>query len=287
MPAAKTTLSAHDAVDLHMHTTYSDGQWSPVALFDQLASQQFRLVAVTDHDRVDRIGEMQELGAARNIAVLAGVEVTTDWNGLMAHLLCYGFNPAGGALAALTHQTFTGQLANTEAVHAELLRRGYTFPRQAATLAANGGVLVRPRDNAVLLLDHGYVADIQAGKALMTEAGYRSIGVPLADAIAAAHADGGVAIIAHPGRREAGFTFYTPTLLDDVRAAGLPLDGIEVYYPTYTPEQVQEYEAYVKQHRWLAGAGSDSHGPRQRYPIVYQADQIAALLERCGMTLVA
>jgi predicted metal-dependent phosphoesterase TrpH len=286
MSSPNITLNAQDAIDLHMHTTYSDGHWAPKELFDHLAGHHFRLVAVTDHDRVDRIGEMQALGAERAISVLAGVEVTTDWEGRMAHLLCYGFDPAGGALATLTRQTFDGQLANTHAVYDELLRRGYAFPRQAEILQANGGTLTRPVDNAVLLREHGYVPDMRAGITLMTDAGYRSIAAPLAAAIAAAHADGGVALIAHPGRRETGFTLYTPAVLDEVRAAGLPLDGIEVYYPLYTPEQTREYEAYVKQHGWLASAGSDSHGPRQRFPIVYAAYIVAPLLARCGVSLV-
>ncbi len=279
------TIYANDAIDLHMHTTYSDGRWAPAELFDHLAAKHFRLVAVTDHDRVDRIGEMQALGAERGIAVLAGVEVTTDWDGRMMHLLCYGFDPAAGALGALTGKITEDQRANTQAVYDELVRRGYTFPRQAEVLKANGGVPVRPIDNATLLREHGHVLNIQAGIALITDAGFRSISAPLAQAIDAVHADGGVAIVAHPGRRESGFTFYTPALLDEVRAVGLPLDGIEVYYPTYTPDQIRAYEAYVAEHHWLASSGSDSHGPHQRYPIAYPAHQSAALLERCGVTL--
>ena len=70
-----------------------------------------------------------------------------------------------------------------------------------------------------------------------------------------------------------------------MRAAGLLIDGIEVYYPTYTPEQISAYEAYIAERHLLASSGSDSHGPHQRYPIAYPAHQSAALLERCGITL--
>ncbi len=266
-----------------MHTIHSDGHWLPADLFDHLAQEQFRLVAVTDHDRVDTVTEMQTLGAARGIIVIPGVEVTTDWEGQMAHLLCYGFDAPQGALASLTEQIRAGQLANARAVNAALQQQGYAFPQQATILADKGGEINHPLDNVVLLREHGYAADFREGVRMAVAAGHRTVAAPLAEAVAAAHADGGVALIAHPGRREEGFTFYDPPLLDRVRATGLPLDGIEVYYPLYTQEQTDAYVAYVTEHGWLASSGSDSHGPRQRFPIPYAAQQISRLLERLGL----
>lgn len=281
------TVHAQDRIDLHLHTTYSDGHWAPGELFDHLAAEQFRVVAVTDHDRTDRLTEMRDLGAARGITVIPGVEVTTDWNGRMAHLLCYGFAVTQGHLARLTEGIRAEQTANARMVHAALLRHGMSFPRQTEVLAAHAGVIEHPSDNIALIRAHGYAGSIQEGVAIVTALGHRSASVPLDSAINAAHADGGVALIAHPGRQEQGFTFYTPRLLDDVRAVGLDLDGIEAYYPTYTPEQVREYAAYVAEHGWLASCGSDSHGPHQRYPIAYAATQAAPLLARCGITVSA
>jgi predicted metal-dependent phosphoesterase TrpH len=107
----------------------------------------------------------------------------------------------------------------------------------------------------------------------------------LAQTVEAAHQSGGVALIAHPGRglREPQeFTYYTPELLDQVRAE-VPLDGIEVYYPAHTPEMIEGYLAYVQRHDLLFSAGSDSHGPPGRMPIKYRADLCRRLLERVGV----
>jgi len=281
------TLAATDAIDLHMHTTYSDGHWAPAELFDYLAAHAMRLVAVTDHDRVDRIDEMQALGLERNIAVLAGVEVTTDWNGQMADLLCYGFDSSKGSLQAVTQQIVADQIANTRMVYTALVQQGYTFPRQNEVLASTNGELKRPVDNITLLREHGYVADYQSGLHMIKQLGFKSANTPLRTAVDAAHADGGVAVIAHPGRKERGFTLYTPSLLDEVRADNIPLDGIEVYYPLYTNEQTREYADYIVAHDWIGSCGSDSHGPCQRFPIPYQAQQANRLLARCGIALVA
>jgi predicted metal-dependent phosphoesterase TrpH len=99
------------------------------------------------------------------------------------------------------------------------------------------------------------------------------------------HRSGGVALIAHPGRGQSEpeeFTYYTPDMLDQVRAE-IPLDGIEVYYPTHPPEFVEMYLAYARQHNLLISAGSDSHGPPGRLPIKYRAEFCRSFLEQVGI----
>ncbi|MBA3825659.1 MAG: PHP domain-containing protein [Ktedonobacterales bacterium] len=280
-----TILDATERVDLHMHTTYSDGHWAPAALFDHLAAEHFRVVAVTDHDRTDSVAEMVALGAARGIRVIRGVEMTTNWQGDIAHLLCYGWQP-DGALAEVARETLADQLANAQAVHAALVRQGLTFPRQAEVLADKGGAVNHPRDNIALLVAHGHAPDSRAAVEIVTAAGHRTASAPLARAVAAAHADGGVAIVAHPGRGESNaFASFAPERLAAIRAEGIPLDGIEVFYPTYTEAQRTMYAAFARDDGWLISSGSDSHGPRQRYPIPYPASGIAPLLARLGVVV--
>lgn len=277
-------LASTVPIDLHMHTTYSDGHWQPQELFSYLAEQQFALVSVTDHDRIDRIEEMQELGRQVGIPVLAGVEVTTEWEGKMGHVLCYGIKPADIAFGSLLQKTVRQQLENTQMVYQELRRRGYEFPRQTEVLAEQNGDLVRPVDNARLLQVHGHAQSFQEAMKIITDAGFRSIMADMAETVHAAHQAGGVALIAHPGRRETGFTLYTTELLDQV-SEQVPLDGIEVVHPSHSAGQIADFQAYVSRRGWLQSTGSDSHGPRHRYPIAHQASLSAALLERCHVIL--
>jgi 3',5'-nucleoside bisphosphate phosphatase len=276
---------AYDAsIDLQMHTTYSDGHWQPKELFAYLSEHHFALVAVTDHDRISSIEEMQELGRQVDVYVLAGVEVTTEWEGKMGHLLCYGINPANVEFGAMLQKTVRRQLENTQAVYEELRRRGYEFPRQAEVLAEQDGHLVRPADNARLLQEHGHAQNFQEALKMITDAGFRSVMTDMGEAVDAAHQAGGVALIAHPGRREFGFTLYTTELLDQV-SEHVSLDGIEVFHPSHSAEQVADFQAYVARRVWLQSTGSDSHGPRHRYPIAYKASLSAALLKRCNVIL--
>lgn len=286
-------LPADAPVDLHLHTVYSDGHWEPAALFDQLARGGFRLVAVTDHDRVDRLAGLVALGSEWGVGVVPGVEVTANWHGRVAHLLCYAGRgrtpdaptlPADGALARLTAATVAAVRANTAAVRTELERRGYAFPRAEEVLRGERDPLARPATNARLLLAHGHTATMEEALGLIADAGYRIVSAPLAEAVAAAHADGALALLAHPGRQDAEIPCYPPDLLARVCDA-VPLDGIEAYYPLHTPEQTAGYLAFAHARGLLISAGSDSHGPRQRLPIPYPAHDVSALLGRLGVMI--
>jgi len=279
------TIQVSDFVDFQMHTIYSDGRWQPEELLDYLATHGFRVVAITDHDTIEHVAELQTLGAERGVTVITATELSMEWQGKMADVLCYGFDLADESLHRLIQARVEKQRQNTVAVYQALRRRGYTFPRQEEVLAASGGEPQRPSDNARLLRQHGYAPDWPSAMRIITEAGFREIRTDLAEGVATIHRAGGVALIAHPGRREINFTLYDLPLLDAV-SQDVPLDGIEVYHPTHTPEQTAEYRAYATARGWLQSAGSDSHGPHHRYPIAYTADKVTALLQRLGFEVV-
>ncbi len=276
------TLSPDATIDLHMHTTYSDGRWSAQQLIDFLVTEGFELVAVTDHDRVDTIAGIQEFAAQQHLPVLAGVEMSTEWHGKMGHVLCYGFDPQQNYLLEITEMVVSRQLQNTYEVNEELRRKGYQFPRQAEVLAENGGKLRRPADNGRLLREHGYAPDWQTAMHIIREAGFYSIMADMATTVDAAHRSGAVCLIAHPGRNERNFTFYDIDLLNQVRTE-VPLDGIEVYHPYNSPEMVKAYLEYVRKHNLLLSTGSDSHCIPGRMPIKYRAETSRELLERMGI----
>jgi len=279
------TLAPDAPIDLHMHTTYSDGRWPANELIDYLVNEGFELVAVTDHDRVDTVAGIQELAAQKQLPVLAGVEMSTEWHGKMGHVLCYGFDPQQNYLRAITEMVVGRQLDNTYEVYEELRRKGYEFTRQEEVLADNGGKLHRPDDNGRLLREHGYEPDWQSALQIIREAGFRSIMADMATTVDAAHRSGAVCLIAHPGRNERNFTFYDIALLDQVRAE-VPLDGIEVYHPYHSPEMIKAYLEYVRKHNLLLSTGSDSHCIPSRMPIKHRAEISRELFERLGIQVV-
>ena len=106
------TLNATDRVDLHLHTLASDGAWTPAALIDHLAANDFRVAAVADHDTQRSVAEATRRGAKRGIRIIPAVEVTTRWSGRQWHVLVYGIAPNRADAAA---QPFRSLMADLEA----------------------------------------------------------------------------------------------------------------------------------------------------------------------------
>jgi predicted metal-dependent phosphoesterase TrpH len=271
-------------IDLHLHTTYSDGRWTPLALFAELVARHISIAAVMDHDQTLHLPEVLALGAARNITVIPGTEITAVWRGTAAHILCYA-SPVTGftsdALRIVADSVRSAMIANTNLIYCTLVERGYTFPRQDEILAARGGKPVRAGDVALLLRESGHATTHSEAMGLVYEAGYRQATAPLAQVIAAAHASGAICLLAHPGRGEGEIHRYRPAEIEEM-LRDVPLDGIEVHYPTHSAEEVDAYTALTRRHQLLMSAGSDSHGPNQRMPIAYPASLAAPLLTRLG-----
>lgn len=93
LSASGLILAADSAIDLHLHTTYSDGRWTLEALLDYLHQEQLGLAAITDHDRVDTLAAIQQAALDRDLPVLVAVEMTD--------LLCFGSDPPHNAMVAL------------------------------------------------------------------------------------------------------------------------------------------------------------------------------------------
>ncbi len=146
------TLASDASIDLHMHTTYSDGRWPAEQLINYLVTEKFDLVAVTDHDRVDTVAHIQQLAVQQNLPVLAGVEMSTEWHGKMGHVLCYGFDPDNNDIRGVAESVVRRQLENTHQVYDTLRSKGYEFYSMLADMAET--VDAAHRSGAVCLIAH-------------------------------------------------------------------------------------------------------------------------------------
>jgi predicted metal-dependent phosphoesterase TrpH len=289
-------LDSNTAIDLHLHTTYSDGDWTPEQLLDYLAREQFALVAITDHDRVDTASTLQQLALHKHQPVLVGVEMTTLWNDEMSgkdemsgqdnmtDLLCFGFDPLPNALNDIAQHLVRRQRENTREVYENLQRKGYEFSQDPNELAT---ILEQPSpDQPFALVDllkrNGYGTGQPSAGRILLEAGCTIVTNDLAVVVEAAHQSGAMCLIAHPGHKD-GFVTYDVQMLDKLRQ-DIPIDGLEVYQPKHTPDQTAMYLEYAQEHHLLISAGSDSHGP-EKPPIKYPAQLCRDLLERMGIQI--
>ena len=289
-------LAPEAAVDLHLHTTCSDGTWTPEQLLDHLVREQFGLAAITDHDRVDTLAALQQLALDKHQPVLAAVEMTTLWkdelSGLdemsgqdnMTDLLCFGFDLPPNPLDDLARDLLRRQRENTREVFENLQRKGYTFPQEPEALAAllEHPSPQQPHALAGLLKRHGYGTGQPSVGRIVLEAGCMFAMNDLAAVVEAAHRSRAVCLIAHPGHKD-GFVTYAAPMLDKLRR-DIPIDGLEVHTPKHTPDQTALYLDYARKHRLLTSSGSDSHRP-DKPPIKYRADLSRALLEQVGIQI--
>jgi predicted metal-dependent phosphoesterase TrpH len=280
MSAPLFSIHHNATVDLHMHTTASDGRWTPATLVARVAERGIRVIAVADHDALDSVTPARDLAAARGIALVSGVEVTTRWDGRQWHVLVYGADIERGPLRELVDWQRQRHIDAANEAIARLRQRGYTVPSLDTAIGGRPPLPIYVMD--ALIRDDLAPNMLAANRLVSEDLGVPFyIDVPLDETVAAAHASGGVAILAHPGRDE-GAGILAPERLARMLTHA-PLDGLEVHYPTHTLDQVREYADLADRHGLLRSCGSDSHGPdRPRDPLPYHASLITPLLTRLG-----
>ncbi len=290
LSTAGLVLTSDTPIDLQTHTVLSDGQWLPEQLVDHLKSEGFGLAAITDHDRGDTAVMMQALAREKHMPLLVAVEMTTIWrNGDITDLLCYGFDPDKPALSNLAADVVRRQSENTRNAYDYLIREGYSFPRPDGMQQDEIDMILakpsaqQPHELVALLKRHGYGTPEKSVGRILGEAGVNFAASEPASVVEAAHRSGAVCLIAHPGRTD-GFTCFDVDLLDQFRSEA-PVDGLEVYYPLHSAEQVEMYREYARKHNLLTSSGSDSHEPEKQLPIKYRAELSRALLERLGIRI--
>ena len=277
-------LDADSAIDFQMHTTFSDGTWSPEQLVDYLAAEQFGLVAITDHDRVDSAATLQQLAVQKNLPILVASEFSTNWRGLTVDTLCFGFDPDHASLKALTQNILQRQQENTRQVYEYLLGKGYAInpERDPVQAILDLPAARQPHTLATLLSRINPDIDMPSVWRVIEAGGVKFMSNPIAEVVDAMHESGGVILIAHPGRGQY-YPIFDPPMLDDIRG-DVPIDGFEAYYPLHSAAQTAMFVDYAQRHDLLVSSGSDSHGAN-RMPIKYPAQNSRKLLERMGIQI--
>ena len=273
-------LAPGDAVDLQLHTDFSDGRWTLEALLEHLRRERFALAAITDHDRVDTVATVQQAASAVGVPVLVAVEMTSAWEGGMVDLLCFGFDPAHGALHALAQGLWTRQRENSREVNVNLQRLGCDVGHEVLATVIARPSSQQPQAWVDALSEAGHGAGGSSAGELAARAGCSFATNDPAAVAEATHRGGGVCLLAHPGRAD-GFVPFDDERLDRFRRE-VPIDGLEVAYPLHSPAQTAAFRAYARRNGLLASAGSDSHGP-ERPPVPYLAESCRGLLERLGL----
>lgn len=251
-----------DLFDLHVHTTASDGTWTPAEVVREAALRGLAGVGITDHDTVAGIPEARAEAARMGIAVVPGVELGAEHRGEEVHVLGYFVDPLHPALQDTLNRLQAGRRMRMEGMLARLAQVGIPVSARRLEELAAGGVPGRAHV-ARLLVEAGHVGSVEEAFTRYLEPGRpgyvarERLSPP--QAVRVIREAGGCAVLAHPGLL--GDDAFIPELV----AAGL--NGIEAYYPEHDPRAVEKYEHLARKLGLIVTGGSDCHGPGSGYPV--------------------
>lgn len=250
-------------VDLHVHTTASDGTCSPSEVVFMARTLGLSAIAVTDHDTAAGVPEALRAGAASGLEVVPGIELSVDWRGYGVHILGYFIAPDAASMTALLDWVVAERERRNGVIAAALRADG--IPVELAELERRypGAILGRPHFAAA-------IAELGLAKSVQDAFDrYLSIGqkyfrpreyIPLRQGLDVIRDAGGLAVFAHPLQYlldDDALRALTRTLTD----AGAV--GMECLYHGYTPEQTARLRALAAEFGLLVTGGSDFHGSRK------------------------
>lgn len=250
-------------IDLHSHTTASDGRLEPKDLVERALSFDIEVLAITDHDTVDGLALAKQYVQDNNlpIKIINGIEISTVWQNKDIHIVGLNIDPENEQLSALIEQQKQHRITRSELI-AERLQKATRVGVLEEVRQIAGDAPVTRAHFAKWLVDNGYAKTMQmVFKKYLTRnnPGY----VPpnwcsMKDAVDAIHAAGGMAVLAHPGRYKLTAKWIKRLLAAFVEAGG---DAMEVAQPQQAQQERRNLADYAIQYKLLASQGSDFHYP--------------------------
>lgn len=248
------------SIDLHLHTTFSDGSLTPRELLIKAKKMNFTTVSITDHDTVDGLDQTLKISKDYNIEVIPGIEFNTEYKGIDVHILGYFIDYYNQDLLNILKKIRKERSERIEKM-LELLKELYNFDIEFEHIKKISSNNLYGRSHiARILTEKGYVKSWERvfnkyiAKGRPAYVNRDKITPFLAvDIIKAAQ---GIPIIAHPGLLE------DKVIIDQLISYGV--FGLEVYYPEHTDQQTQYFKEYAKRNNLLITGGSDCHGPKNK-----------------------
>ncbi len=247
-------------VDLHTHSTASDGTLSPTELIRKAKSIGLHAVALTDHDTVGGLDEAISASEMYDIHFIPGVELSVDHEKGSLHLLGYGIDHKNPELLTTLRKLSDSRDDRNIKILARLDELGYPITFESVKKHSNNGTLGRGHI-ALALIEAGYVASIEeAFNKLLTKGGpayVERFRLSIYDAITLIHKIKGAAVWAHPGLHEEKLPSMIEQLPKWVKHG---LDGLETNYSQHTLELSRELKQVAHKHGLICTGGSDFHG---------------------------
>ena len=241
--------------DLHLHSNYSDGSWSPEELLKRVKEKRLDCISLVDHDCVDGIGSLIDLAKLNEIEIIPGVELTAEINGTEMHILGYLIDWQDSYLQSQLEKFKKIRLERIYQMCEKLKTVGININPEEVISSSGHGTVGRLH-LAKMMQEKGYVSTTnEAFYKYISDQGPAYVGksrLSPGEAIKLVLNVKGLPVLAHP------YSLRKDELIIDLVKFGLK--GIEVYYPEHTPSLIKKYENICQEHSLLMTGGSDCHG---------------------------
>lgn len=253
-------------IDLHIHSTASDGSLTPADIIDHAQKLNLAAIAITDHDSVDGSKEALQIGIPPSLRFLTGVEISAAHPPFFPgsgsfHILGYDIHLDNRDLNQALSKLRDARKNRNPAILRLLSKLGFQISLAEVYQEVGEGQLGRPHI-AYAMLKKGFVASIDEAfdKYLGTQgsAYVEKDRIECEQAIKIIRAAGGIPVLAHPALLNIENNKKLDALLQNLMKIGLA--GIEVYYPGHSPQQIRQYTELARKYDLLMTGGTDFHG---------------------------
>ena len=265
-------------IDLHMHSTASDGTLSPTELMRFAAECGCNTVALTDHDTAAGVSEARSEAHRLGIRFIAGIEVSSLWGGRSIHVVGLGIDDTNPVLTRKVREFEVSRTRRAAQIAEKLEALGIAGMLEKATAFAENKLNVSRVHFALALLEAGAVKNQQEafdrylgdGKPAYIMAPWPTV----AEAVDLIHTAGGIAVMAHPGRYHFKNDWTVDELMKDFAAAGG--EAVEVISGSQQPDFTPRCLAWAREYKLLVSTGSDFHSKTGTRPMPGTQGQLPA-----------
>jgi len=253
-------------IDLHIHSTASDGSLTPADIIDHAQKLNLAAIAITDHDSVDGSKEALQIDIPPSLHFLTGVEISAAHPPFFPgsgsfHILGYAIHLDNRDLNQALRKLQDARKNRNPEILKRLNKLGFRISLEEVNQEVGEGQLGRPHI-AYAMLKKGFVASInEAFDKYLGNAGPAYVDkdrIECEQAISIIRAAGGVPVLAHPALLNIENNQKLDALLQNLVKIGLA--GIEVYYPGHSPQQIRQYTELAENYGLLMTGGTDFHG---------------------------
>lgn len=251
-------------IDLHCHSTASDGDWVPEKLVAEAARRGIHTLAITDHDTFAGYRQAQQAAGSSSVSLIPGIELSAVWGGITLHVVGLGFDPESPVMLEAERAQSIARQKRAEMITERLSKRlGVAIDLSEVASLAGGDQIGRPHF-AQYLVNHGHVASMNVAFSRYLGAGkvgdVKALWPELTQVVEWIVDGGGVAVLAHAHLYNMTRTKLKACITDFVGAGGR---AMEVAYGKMDSNQKGQMTALAKEFGLLGSCGSDFHGPNR------------------------